>query len=59
MVHRHGDDWAELKHVEYHDPSQHDPERQWLQGGQDFRCDCGETVTLLAQGGCGAMMVPS
>jgi hypothetical protein len=37
MVHRHGDDWAELKHVEYHDPSQHVPERQWLQGGQDFR----------------------
>ena len=50
MVHRHGDDWAELKHVEYHDPSQHDPERQWLQVGQDFRCDCGATVTLLAQG---------
>lgn len=50
MVHRHGDDWAELKHVEHHDPSQHDPERQWLKGGQDFHCDCGETVRVLPPG---------
>ncbi len=49
MVHRHGDHWAELKHVEHHDPSQHDPERQWLKGGHEFRCDCGESVVVLPE----------
>ena len=50
MVHRHGDDWSELRRVEHHDPSQHHPEREWLKGGQDFRRECGETVTLLPPG---------
>ncbi len=49
-VRRHGDDWSESRCVEHHDPSQHDPKRECLKDGQDFRCECGETVTLLPPG---------
>ncbi len=45
MLHRHGDDWAEMKPVDAHSPDQRDPERQLLHGEQLYRCEsCDEEV---------------
>jgi hypothetical protein len=41
LLHRHGNDWAELKPAEHMTPDDHDLERRLLRGEKLFRCvDC-------------------
>jgi hypothetical protein len=50
IEHQHADgSWSPMDPEEAHDPTEHDPERDW-QRGHVFVCDCGETVRLMAPG---------
>ena len=42
LLHRHGDDWQEMRPA-HHAPAEHDVERQLLKGGRIFRCSGCET----------------
>ncbi len=37
LLHRHGDEWHEMRPA-HHDPEDHDIERQLVKGGRVFRC---------------------
>lgn len=48
MMHRHGDEWAEMNPVEDHSPDARDPERRLLRGEQVYRCDrCDEEIRFI------------
>jgi hypothetical protein len=49
LQHRHNDgSWSPLQPA-HHDPSSHDPERDWL-NGQIYVCtDCGEEVRITTR----------
>lgn len=38
LLHRHGDDWTELRPAEHTTPDDHDLERRLLRGDKLFRC---------------------
>jgi hypothetical protein len=54
-MHRHGDEWVEMKPVDSpHSPDAADPERQMIRGEQVFRCTgCDEEMQLAPKGAPG------
>jgi hypothetical protein len=47
FMHRHGDDWVEMKPVPVHSPDARDPERRLIHGERVFRCSsCDEEVRI-------------
>jgi hypothetical protein len=48
VMHRHGDDWGEMRDVTHTNPDAHDPERQLVRGARIFRCDvCDEEIQIV------------
>ena len=48
LMHRHGDEWVELRPTEHHDSAELDPERGWLRHSRLFRCTrCAEEVSVV------------
>jgi len=46
-MHRHGNDWVEMRPVDPHSPDARDPERQLLHGERLFRCSsCDEEIQV-------------
>jgi len=48
LQHRHSDGSSHPMERAHHDPADHDPEKSWVRGRQEFQCaDCDETVWLI------------
>lgn len=48
VMHRHGDEWAEMTPVASHSPDERDPERRLLRGERVFRCnECDEEIRIV------------
>ena len=51
IMHKHGDDWAEMRAVEAHTPDSRDPERELLRGERLFRCTaCDDEIQIKVVG---------
>ena len=51
LLHRHGDDWAEIHAEEHHDAASHDAERALLAGARIYRCrGCDEEWIITPRG---------
>jgi hypothetical protein len=49
-MHRHGNDWVEMRPVDAHSPDGRDPERELLHGGRLFRCSaCDEEIQVTVE----------
>jgi len=49
LMHRHGDEWMEMKLVADHSPDTHDPERRLLRGERVYRCSgCDEEMAFVS-----------
>jgi hypothetical protein len=47
IMHRHGNDWVEMRPVDSHSPDARDPERELLRGKRLFRCsECDEEIQV-------------
>jgi hypothetical protein len=47
IMHRHGNDWVEMRPVDAHSPDARDPERELLRGERLFRCSaCDEEIQI-------------
>ena len=47
IMHRHGEDWAEMRPVDAHSPDAWDPERELLRGERLFRCsECDDEIQI-------------
>ena len=47
VMHRHGDEWAEMSPVADHSPDARDPERRLIAGARVYRCGgCDEEVQV-------------
>ena len=50
IMHRHGDDWVEMRPVDAHSPDARDPERELLPGKRIFRCSaCDEEIQVKVE----------
>jgi hypothetical protein len=50
IMHRHGNDWVEMRPVDAHSPDGRDPERDLLHGARLFRCSaCDEEIQVTAE----------
>ena len=50
IMHRHGNDWVEMRAVEAHSPDARDPERALLHGERLFRCSaCDEEIQVKVE----------
>jgi len=48
LMHRHEDEWLEMKPVEPHSPAELDPERRLLRGERIYRCTgCDEEMQVV------------
>ena len=46
-MHRHGNDWVEMRPVDSHSPDTRDPERELIRGQRLFRCSaCDEEIQV-------------
>ena len=49
LMHRHGDEWMEMRPVADHSPDERDPERRLLRGERVYRCSgCDEEMAFVA-----------
>jgi hypothetical protein len=47
IMHRHGEDWVEMRAADAHSPDRRDPERELLHGARIFRCSaCDEEIQV-------------
>jgi hypothetical protein len=47
IMHRHGNDWVEMRPVDSHTPDSRDPERALIRGQRLFRCvACDEEIQV-------------
>ena len=47
IMHRHGNDWVEMRPVDSHSPDPRDPERELIRGQSLFRCSaCDEEIQV-------------
>jgi hypothetical protein len=55
LMHRHGDQWVEMKPVSSsHSPDEQDPERRLIRGEQVYRCEgCDEEMQVVLKGAPG------
>jgi hypothetical protein len=50
IMHRHGNDWVEMRPVDAHSPDARDPERELLRGERLFRCSaCDEEIQVTTE----------
>lgn len=46
-MHKHGEDWVEMRAVSAHSPDSRDPERELLRGERLFRCTaCDDEIQI-------------